>query len=150
MRKNGFSLVELLIVVGVILIVAAIAIPNLMKSRAAANESSAVASLHSLLTAKINFATACPDTGFTATLTDLGSGTTCPAGNKQIDPQLETGTKAGYSFAAATSGGTPATGFSITADPSSTASGRRHFYMNETGAIRYNNSTTATSTDNAL
>jgi prepilin-type N-terminal cleavage/methylation domain-containing protein len=150
MRKNGFSLIELLVVVGIILIVAAIAIPNFMKSRAAANESSAVASLHSLLTAEINFATACPETGFTATLTDLGSGTTCPGGNKQIDSQLETGTKSGYTFAATVSGGTPKTAFSITADPISTSSGTRHFYLDQSGSVRYNPSSPATSADSPL
>jgi prepilin-type N-terminal cleavage/methylation domain-containing protein len=150
MRKNGFSLIELLVVVGIILIVAAIAIPNFMKSRAAANESSAVASLHSLLTAEINFATTCPDTGFTATLTDLGSAMTCPGGNKQIDSQLETGIKSGYTFAATVSGGTPKTAFSITADPVSTGAGTRHFFMDQSGAIHYNPSNPATSADSVL
>jgi prepilin-type N-terminal cleavage/methylation domain-containing protein len=150
MRKNGFSLVELLIVVGVILIVAAIAIPNLMKSRAVANESSAVASLHSLLTAETNFASACPSIGFTAALADLGSALTCSGGNGQIDPQLETGTKAGYSFAITVSGGTPATEFSITANPVSTGAGTRHFFMDQSGAIHYNPSNPATSADSVL
>lgn len=150
MRKNGFSLVELLIVVGVILIVAAIAIPNLMKSRALANESSAVASLHSLMTAETNFSTACPSIGFTATLADLGSANTCPGGNGQIDSQLETGTKAGYSFAITVSGGPPAAAFSIKANPVSTTAGTRHFFMDESGVIHFNTSNPATSADSAL
>jgi prepilin-type N-terminal cleavage/methylation domain-containing protein len=82
-KQKGFSLIELLIVVAIILIIAAIAIPNLIKSKMAANEASAVGSLRTLVTAETAYASACPTIGFTAALTDLGTAATCPGGNNQ-------------------------------------------------------------------
>ena len=64
-KHKGFSLIELLIVVAIILIIAAIAIPNFLRSRIAANEASAVASLHTLDTAEITYNTTYPSVGFT-------------------------------------------------------------------------------------
>src|SRR3569832_814425 len=71
-KQKGFSLIELLIVVAIILIIAAIAIPNLLRSRIAANESSAVGSMRSINTAQVTYASSYPDTGFGANLTVLG------------------------------------------------------------------------------
>ena len=70
--KKGFSLIELLIIVTIILIIAAIALPNLMRARIAANESSAVASMRTIATAEIGYNTAYPDVGYPATLGILG------------------------------------------------------------------------------
>ncbi len=72
-NNRGFSLIELLIVVAIILIIAAIAIPNLLRSRIAANEASAVGSLRTLNTAEITYNTNYPSTGFTCTLIGDGS-----------------------------------------------------------------------------
>ena len=69
--SRGFSLIELLIVVAIILIIAAIAIPNLLRSRIAANQASAVGSLRTLNTAEITYATTY-NTGYTSTLGNLG------------------------------------------------------------------------------
>ena len=74
-KQNGFSLIELLIVVAIILIIAAIAIPNLLRARIAANEASAVASLRTINTAEVTYLTAYPTTGYSITLAALGPAT---------------------------------------------------------------------------
>jgi len=71
-KQKGFSLIELLIVVAIILIIAAIAIPNLLRARMAANESSAVASLRTLNTAEVTYSSTYPTVGFSASLPALG------------------------------------------------------------------------------
>jgi prepilin-type N-terminal cleavage/methylation domain-containing protein len=149
-KQKGFSLIELLIVVAIILIIAAIAIPNLIKSKMAANEASAVGSLRTITTAQIAYSSACPTVGFTGTLAELNTSATCQGGTSQIDATLSSGTKSGYNFALTAAGGPPATTFTSNADPVSASSGTRHFFVNETGVIRYNQSAAATNTDNAL
>jgi type IV pilus assembly protein PilA len=137
--QKGFSLIELLIVVAIILIIAAIAIPNLMKSRMAANESSAVGSVRTLNTAEVTYAASCPDVGFSAALTDLYGGGPCPGGQGIIDDVLSTGTKSGYSFAYATvaTNGLNTT-YTVAATPLSTGTtGQRGFFSDQTGVIRY-------------
>jgi len=71
-KQNGFSLIELLIVVAIILIIAAIAIPNLMRARMAANESSAVNSIRTVTTAEITYQSAYPTVGYAPALVNLG------------------------------------------------------------------------------
>ena len=102
-KQKGFSLIELLIVVAIILIIAAIAIPNLLRARIAANESSAVSSLRTVNTSEVAYQTAYPAIGFSGSLANLGpGGTSCttPASNTAclIDNVLATGTKSGYTF----------------------------------------------------
>src|SRR5260370_26575876 len=75
---NGFSLIELLIVVAIILIIAAIAIPNFLRSRILANEASAVASIRQITTAEISYSTSFPTVGYADVLSKLGP--TSPAG----------------------------------------------------------------------
>ena len=102
-RQKGFSLIELLIVVAIILIIAAIAISNLLRARSAANESSAAASIRTINTAMISYNSSYPTVGFAANLTALTgtcTGTIVPTstGACLIDTTLAAGTKSGYTF----------------------------------------------------
>ncbi|MGA8011833.1 MAG: prepilin-type N-terminal cleavage/methylation domain-containing protein, partial [Candidatus Acidiferrales bacterium] len=73
-KQKGFSLIELLIVVAIILIIAAIAIPNLLRARMAANESSAVGTVRTLVTSEVTYSSTW-GTGFATTLANLGGAT---------------------------------------------------------------------------
>ena len=90
-KQKGFSLIELLIVVAIILIIAAIAIPNLIKSKMAANEASAVGSVRTINTGEVNYAASCPAIGFSATLLGAEHRSTCAGGKGIIDPILGRG-----------------------------------------------------------
>ncbi len=159
-KQKGFSLIELLIVVAIILIIAAIAIPNLLRSRMAANEASAVGSVRTINTAEITYSSAYPDVGFTLTLSRLAGPTaTCATGGAGatsaqsclIDNVLGAGKKSGYTFTLAGTAATPQTTYTLNADPVSRgSSGQRSFYTDQTGVIRYNQTAAASSTDNPL
>ena len=73
MRERGFSILELLIVVAIILVIAAIALPSLLHSKLAANESSAVYSIRTINTAQVTYASTCPTVGYASTLNTLAS-----------------------------------------------------------------------------
>src|SRR5437763_5358687 len=95
-KQQGFSLIELLIVVSFILIISAMAIPNFLRSRLRANEASAVASLRMINTAAITYSITYPDMGFPAQLTTLGGANPCSASSTQaclIDDILAQGYK---------------------------------------------------------
>ena len=160
MKKSskGFSLIELLIVVAIILIIAAIAIPNLLRSRIAANQASAVGSLRTLNTAEITYSSTY-NVGFTATMTYLappsGTTNTNPTSTAAglIDSVLALGSKSGYSFTYSP-GAQDSTGrintYSFTAVPISSSTGTNYYFTDQSGVIRQNSTTTAASTDSPI
>jgi type IV pilus assembly protein PilA len=143
-KQRGFSLIELLIVVAIILIIAAIAIPNLLRARIAANESSAVASVRTLNTAQIAYSSSYPSVGYASTL-DALAGTSCAPptsdGACLIDTQLSSGNKSGYNFVMSGVTGTPATTYQAIASPVvPNQTGIRYFCSFADGVVRANNS----------
>jgi type IV pilus assembly protein PilA len=140
-KQKGFSLIELLIVVSVFLIIAAIAIPNFLRSRLRANEASAVASLRVINTAAVTFSITYPDLGFPAQLTGLGGVNPCSASSTQaclIDDVLAQGTKSGYSFVWTGDGLVPSVSFVVTATPQVVGgSGQVMYCTDQTGVIYY-------------
>ena len=136
-KQKGFSLIELLIVVAIILIIAAIAIPNLLRAKIAANEASAVGSLRTLNTACIAFSTSYGQ--FPAALTNLGpiasGGTASSTSADLIDSVLSAGSKSGYTFAYSAT--TPFQTYTITATPITVGqTGQRMFFTDQSGVIR--------------
>jgi type IV pilus assembly protein PilA len=149
-KQKGFSLIELLIVVAIILIIAAIAIPNLLRSRMAANEASAVGSLRTINTAEITFQTTYPTVGFAALSALGGSATACAASTGASSTQgclidnilaAAPNQKSGYTFTAVAAGGTPTVTYTSTAVPIAVGqSGQRSFCSDQSGVIRANTS----------
>ena len=150
-KQKGFSLIELLIVVAIILIIAAIAIPNLLRARIAANESSAVSSVRTMNTAQVTFQSSYPTVGFASTIAQLGpaasTGCTTPASTNAclvdwVVSQASTAGKAksGYYFgdtpAAALNGIVPR--YTLDGIPASVnQTGVRGFCSNEDAVIRF-------------
>jgi type IV pilus assembly protein PilA len=164
--SQGFSLVELLIVVAIILIIAAIAIPNFMRSRVAANQASAVGSLRTLNTAEFTYASTYgkgysatlgylgpPPSGASSDITHAGIVDSVLSGTGSGGSAAMTSTKSGYLFTY--SPGTVINGqilsYTINADPINRGTtGTNSYFVDQSGVIRQNTTTQAGAADSPL
>jgi prepilin-type N-terminal cleavage/methylation domain-containing protein len=139
----GFSLVEALVVVMVILIIAAIAIPSLVHGKMRANEASAAVSVKTIHTAEALYASSYPDVGFSSNLPKLGSnGSTCekPTSSNAcilMDDALTSGLKSGYIFELVNDGNKPSLRYTVSATPESGATGRCVVSSDESGELHF-------------
>lgn len=154
----GFSLVELLIVLWVLLTLAAIAIPNFLRARMRANEAAAVQSTRNVFTAEVVYSTTY-GIGFSSSLAKLGpapGGSILVNANNAglVDDNLASGTKSGYRFtytATDLNGDGKMDVFTLNVDPLSPGvTGERHFFTDQTGVIRFNANAPATVNDTPI
>ena len=152
-KQKGFSLIELLIVVAIILIIASMAIPNLLRARMSANEASAVGSVRTLNTAQISYDSAYPNIGYAATLSALG-GTSCTppsaTGACLIDSLLASGSKNGYLFTLSAVSGTPAATYQVVAAPSVPNQTGVRFYCSFADAVVRSSESAITNCDGSI
>ena len=164
---RGFSLIELLIVVAIILIIAAIAIPDLLKSRTAANQASAVGSIKMVVTSEVSY-NSTYTVGYSSTLMQL-DGNLVPSDSTSaglIDSVLASGVKSSYNFyyvpcvnpavpnngtlATGPCGGAPVTIYEISANPSAGTGFGNYYFGDNSGVIRQNSTSPAGSADTPI
>jgi len=159
-KEGGFSLIELLVVVAIVLIIAAVAVPNLLRSRMSANEASAVASMRTVLTSEIVYASMYT-VGFSPNLLSLSDGgavANCippalPSANAAclLDSNVASVRRMGtFSLMCRRTAAPRTAAFKLNADPANPGSGQRHFYTDETDVLRVNILVAASASDPAL
>lgn len=142
-QSSGFSLVEVLLVVMVILIIAAIAIPNLLHGKMRANEAAAVSSMQTIHTAEVLYFNTYPEAGYSSNLANLGSnGTDCekPTSTNAcliMDDVLTSGVKSGYIFEVVGDGNKPTASYVASATPASGYSGHCAMAANQSGELHF-------------
>jgi len=151
-KQKGFSLIELLIVVAIILIIAAIAIPNLMRARIAANESAGASTVRTLNTAEVTYSTSYIGAGFSPNLTNLGpNGKDCTVASNVsstsaclIDGVLGTSpfTKGAFIYEITSAATTPPIpDYMITATTIGTAMAKKDYCSNTDAVVRWQDET---------
>ena len=153
--SRGFSLIELLIVVAVILVIAAIAIPNFIRSKIRANEAAAVSNLRNITTAEVVYSTTY-GIGYSTDLLKLGGTSVLVDQNNAglIDSVLSSGAKTGYIFTyrvlSVDSNG-HVLAYSVNADPANVGStGERRFYVDQSAIVRFSTTASASPSDSAI
>jgi len=145
-KQKGFSLIELLIVVAIILIIAAIAIPNLLRSRMAANESAGAQTVRTIISNSLLYSTSYPSLGYPATISVLGGAVPCAASSTTaclLDAVLGcagqpcTRDAYQYSVTGLPAAATPATDFVAFGTPTGTNAGLKDFCSTSDGVVRY-------------
>jgi len=127
-RRKGFTLVEIMIVVAIIVLLAAIAIPNLLRARLNANEATAIAAMRTLSTAMESYRAAQSPPSYPANLSLLNS-----SNPPYIDSQLSSGNKSGYTFTLSAGTNT----YTVVATPQTeNVTGVRSFFVDASGVVR--------------
>lgn len=154
-NAKGFSLIELLIVVAIILIIAAIAAPSFLHARMAANESAAVGALRTLNSAQVSYNSTYPTVGFAGALSYL-AGTSCasvpPTSSTAclIDSSLGSGTKSGYVFTLSGVSGAPASSYQFIATPVAVNQTGIHYFCSFADAVIRSSQSTISTCDGTV